>query len=87
MSLLTRNPTLAGLALSAANLAKSAALDNYGLFLRLSAAPSDLSEELSPYGALRAAQHARRRVPAYRDFLAERKWRAYPRGNACACCR
>ncbi len=46
------------------------ALDNYGLFPRLSAAPSDLSEELSPYGALRAAQHARRRVPAYRAFLA-----------------
>ncbi len=79
MSLLTRNPALAGMALSAANLAKSAALDNYGLFLRLSAAPSDLSEELSPFAALRAAEHARRRVPAYRDFLAERAWRDDPR--------
>ena len=56
--------------LRATDLARRAALESYPLFLRSASAPPALLDALSPVAAWRAAEHARRRVPAYRAFLA-----------------
>jgi phenylacetate-CoA ligase len=60
---------------------KRAALTNYQLFLRTAAAPLGPLERLSPHAALRAAAHARQRVPAYRELLEKSGWRDQPRLN------
>ena len=65
--------------LRAADTAKRIILRNYGLFLRASSGPTGLLERLSPHGALRAAEQARRRVPAYRAYLEGAGWRDDPR--------
>jgi phenylacetate-CoA ligase len=61
--------------LRAADAGKQAALSNYAFFLRASAAPPTTLERLSPYAALRAARHARRHVPAYRELVRRSGWR------------
>ena len=68
-------PPLAAATLRAADLARRAALERYPLFLRSSTAPPDLLDALSPLAAWRAAEHAIRRVPAYRALLAKEGWR------------
>jgi phenylacetate-CoA ligase len=65
---------LAAAALGAADLARRAALESYPLFLRSAETPPGLLEALSPLAGWRAAEHARRRVPAYRAFLAQHGW-------------
>jgi phenylacetate-CoA ligase len=67
---LLRSP-IAAATLRAADLARRAALDSYALFVRSASTPPALLEALSPVAAWRAAEHARRRVPAYRAFLAQ----------------
>ncbi|MDQ6601488.1 MAG: phenylacetate--CoA ligase family protein, partial [Chloroflexota bacterium] len=68
----------AGIALRAADLANQAALRNHRLFLRAAKTPPGLMDELSPLAALRAADQARRRVPAYQTLLARSGWRDDP---------
>src|SRR4051812_41876941 len=70
-SALLRPPFVAA-TLRAADLARRAALESYPLFLRSAETPPGLLEALSPLAGWRAAVHARRRVPAYRAFLAQR---------------
>jgi phenylacetate-CoA ligase len=72
-------PVLAPLSLRLANAGKKLALRNYPLFLRAASSPPELLDALSAPAALRAAEHARRRVPAYRAFLAEHGWHDDPR--------
>lgn len=71
-------PPLVGATLRAADVARRAALDSYPLFLRSASAPPDLLDALSPLAGWRAADHARRRVPAYRAFLAHQGWSDAP---------
>lgn len=80
----------AGIALWAVDVANQAALRNYPLFLGAARTPTGLMDHLSPLAALRAADQARRRVPAYQTLLARSGWRddpslSPPRG--CGCCR
>jgi len=63
-------PPIAAATLRAADLARRAALERYPLFLRSASTPPKLLEALSPVAGWRAAEHAGRRVPAYRAFLA-----------------
>lgn len=67
-----------GAMLRAADLANQAALRNYRLFLRAARTSLTLLEDLSPHAALRAAEQARRRVPAYQTLLARSGWRDDP---------
>jgi phenylacetate-CoA ligase len=69
---------LAGVTLRAADLARGAALRSYAMFLRSADSPPGPLMALSPLAAWRAAEHARRRVPAYRQFLARAGWRDDP---------
>ncbi len=68
----------ADLALRAADLANQAALRNERLFRRAAKTPLGVMDALSPLAALRAAEQARRRVPAYRALLARSGWRDDP---------
>jgi phenylacetate-CoA ligase len=68
----------AGIALRAADVANQAALRNYRLFLGAARTPTGLMDHLSPLAALRAAEQARRRVPAYQTLLARSGWRDDP---------
>jgi phenylacetate-CoA ligase len=78
---LLRSP-IAAATLRATDLARRAALDSYPLFLRSASAPPDLLEALSPVASWRAAEHARRRVPAYRAFLADHGYTDAPHLSA-----
>jgi phenylacetate-CoA ligase len=69
---------LAGVTLRAADLARGAALRSYSIFLRSADSPPGPLMALSPLAARRAAERARRRVPAYRQFLARAGWRDNP---------
>src|SRR5262249_3083349 len=62
-----------------ADFGKQLALRHYASFLGAAAVPSRLILALSPHAALRAAHHARRKVPAYRDLLARSNWQDHPR--------
>ena len=66
-------------ALRASDVAREAALRDYGNFLRAGASPAGLVASLGPAAALRAARHAMRRVPAYQDFLKHHGWVDDPR--------
>ena len=68
----------AGIALRAVDLANQAALHNERLFLRAAKTPPGMIDALSPRAAWRAAEQARRRVPAYRTLLARSGWRDDP---------
>ncbi len=70
---------LARLSLSIADVGKNLALRNYWLFLRTAEAPFTLLDQLSPHAALRAANQARRRVPAYRSLVDSSRGRDDPR--------
>ena len=70
---------LARLSLRLADFGKSLALRNYRLFLASAGAPFGYLEGLSAHAALRAAQQAHRRVPAYRDLVERSGWRDDPR--------
>src|SRR4051794_37985329 len=63
-----------GVALRAVDLANQAALRNYRLFLHAARTPTGLMDRISPLAALRAADQARRRVPAYQTLLARSGW-------------
>ena len=71
-------------ALRAVDLANQAALHNYRLFLGAAKTPPGLMDDLSPLAALRAAEQARRRVPAYQTLLARSGWRDDPSLSAAA---
>jgi phenylacetate-CoA ligase len=70
---------LATASLGLADLGKHLALRHYGLFRFLAATPPGALERLGPLAAWRAADQARRRVPAYRTLLARSGWRDDPR--------
>jgi len=69
----------AELSLRIADLGQQITLRNYRLFLRSAEAGLGLVDDLSPHAAWRAAEHARRRVPAYRMLLERTGWRDDPR--------
>ena len=64
-------PPLSAATLRAADLARRAALESYPSSCARPPRPPKLLEALSPVAGWRAAEHARRRVPAYRAFLAQ----------------
>src|SRR3569623_3736995 len=66
------------LSLRLADVGKAVVLRDYLSFLRAAATPPRVLEALSPYAALRAAEHARRRVPAYQATLVRAGWRDAP---------
>ena len=68
----------AAIALRAVDAINQAALRNYRLFLAAAKTRSGFLDELSPHAAWRAAEQARRRVPAYRTLLARSGWRDDP---------
>jgi phenylacetate-CoA ligase len=72
-------PPVSMATLRAADLARRAALESYPIFLRSASTPPAVLEALSPVAGWRAAEHARRRVPAYRAFLARHGYADDPR--------
>lgn len=73
-----RGGLMARASLLAADAARLAASRRYAVYLRSARHPDGIPERLSAHAALRAARHARRRVPAYRDFLEAHGWRPEP---------
>ena len=69
---------LALMSLRVTDMAKQAALRNHRLFVRFATANPRTVEQLSVHAALRSAEHAYRRVPAYGRLLAREGWHDAP---------
>lgn len=69
-----RPGAVARASLRVTDLARQATLRNYNLFVHFAAADLHTVEQLSVHAALRSAEHAYRRVPAYRQLLAREGW-------------
>src|ERR687883_378532 len=65
---------MAHLTLHVASLGQQLAMQNSALFRLSATGPAATLDRLSAHAALRAAAHARRRVPAYRSHLQRAGW-------------